>query len=206
MATIHVDHVVTALLDTKDRPQTSVRSHNNDDTEDPWDVSTPDQLLHVVKEHPAKFLDMLKTLRTERDMFRQFAEGFAYIWNQGSRYKAERDKAHELLRNHASLSQPKPIPPSHQSAIKLPELAKAESTKGTSKSTKLPDPELFNGSGHNSYEVWESNMCHKLLGNHDHFPSETLRISYIASRLSGIPAERALARLSPRSMNPYNTA
>ena len=151
--------------------------------------------------HPVKFLDMLKTLRTERDMFRQIAEGFTFVWNSGTRYRAERDRANELLKNQAP-SLPAPTKP----ITSLPESTQIESSKGTSKSTKLPDPELFHGTDRPSWEVWESNMCHKLLGNHDHFPTETLRISYIASRLSGIPAERALARLGPRALNPYKTA
>ena len=204
MSTIHIDQVNKALQDTKDRPQTYVRPHSNDGIQDPWKVSTPEQLLHVAAEHPVKFLDMLKTLRTERDMFRHFAEGFTFVWNSGTRYRAERDRANELLKNQNPLPQPLPAP--LKPITSLPEPTQIESSKNTSKTTKLPDPEPFQGTDHPSWEVWESNMCHKLLGNADHFPTEALRIGYIAGRLSGVPAERALSRLGPRALNPYKTA
>lgn len=67
---------------------------------------------------------------------------------------------------------------------------------GTLRTTKLPDPPLFNGSGKDgtTYDNWLIQLKNKLRGNTDSYPTEELRIIYAAGRLSG----NALALVSPR--------
>jgi hypothetical protein len=67
---------------------------------------------------------------------------------------------------------------------------------GTRRSTKLPDPPLFDGSSKDgvTYDNWLIQVENKLRGNADAYPTEDLKIIYVAGRVSG----DALALISPR--------
>jgi Zinc knuckle len=64
------------------------------------------------------------------------------------------------------------------------------------RTTKLPDPPLFDGSSKDgtTYDNWLIQVKNKLRGNADAYPTEELRIIYTAGRVSG----NALALISPR--------
>ena len=191
MATVTVQDVSSLLNDTKTRSQTRVREHSNDDIHDPWDISTASQLIAVVGAHPQKCFDMLKTLRTERDLFREMVEGYILLYQTAERYRSERDLTRKLIDQSKSGSKPKVKPSMLPELIQTSTSSETTSSHKSDKSSKLPNPELFIGTGRPSWEVWESNMVMKLIGNADHFPTEHLRLSYIASRLGGVPADRA---------------
>jgi Retrotransposon gag protein len=65
------------------------------------------------------------------------------------------------------------------------------------KSTKLPDPPIFEGKG---VAVWLSRMKNKLETNADHYPTEKSRIAYAESRIGGDAAEH----IAPRMANTAN--
>jgi hypothetical protein len=64
------------------------------------------------------------------------------------------------------------------------------------RTTKLPDPPLFDGSNKEgvTYNNWLIQVKNKLRGNADAYPTEDLKIIYAAGRVSG----DALALISPR--------
>jgi len=64
------------------------------------------------------------------------------------------------------------------------------------RSTKLPDPPLFDGSTKDgvTYDNWLIQVENKLRGNADAYPTEDLKIIYVAGRVSG----DALTLISPR--------
>jgi hypothetical protein len=68
--------------------------------------------------------------------------------------------------------------------------------EGAHRTTKLPDPPLFNGSSKDgtTYDNWLIQVKNKLRGNIDAYPTEELRIIYAAGHVSG----DALALISPR--------
>ena len=153
MATVTIQDVNSLLNETKARSQTRVREHFNDDIHDPWDVFTVNQLITVMSAHPQKCFDMLKILRTERDLFRGMAEGYILLYQTAERYRSERDLTRKLVDQSKSGPKPENKPPM------LPELVRTSTPPGTApshksdKSSKLPDPELFMGTERPSWEV-----------------------------------------------------
>jgi len=77
-----------------------------------------------------------------------------------------------------------------------PSLSLSPAPEVTRRTTKLPDPPLFDGSNRSgaSYDNWLIQLKNKLRGNHDAYPTDDLQIIYAASRISG----DALALISPR--------
>ena len=142
-----------------------------------------------------KFLNILNILRIECDIFRNIAEGFIFIQNLVTRYRAERNKANKLLKNQAFLLQPLINP--LQQAIVL---------KNISKIIKLSDLELFYSIDYSLQEIWELNIYYKLFSNTNHFSTKALYISYIASRLNSISIECIFSRLESRALNLYKIA
>ncbi|KAH0548084.1 hypothetical protein GP486_008180, partial [Trichoglossum hirsutum] len=68
--------------------------------------------------------------------------------------------------------------------------------EGIQRTTKLPDPLLFDSSIKNevTYDNWLIQVENKLRGNADAYPTEDLKIIYVASQVSS----DALALISPR--------
>ena len=53
-------------------------------------------------------------------------------------------------------------------------------------STKLPDPPVFSGTNsHVPFDDWKIRIQDKLTHNSDHYPSESFKVAYLTSRLSG---------------------
>ena len=72
----------------------------------------------------------------------------------------------------------------------------------SSKSTKLPDPPLFEGPGQD-VDNWLSRMRNKLKANKDHFPTEELKIAYVESRVGGTAAKHIASRMRDAATNPF---
>ena len=83
-----------------------------------------------------------------------------------------------------------------------------EGTPSVSKSHKLPDPPTFSGNSTDNltFEDWLIRICGKLSGNADHFPTESLKLAYIVSRLSGDAAKHTAPRLREGSVVAYQTS
>lgn len=80
-----------------------------------------------------------------------------------------------------------------------PRLPKAERT------TKLPDPPVLRDAT-TDIDSWISKMTRKLHGNADHFSTETLKISYVDSRVEGDAWKHLEARLDLKSKKPFTNA
>ncbi len=65
---------------------------------------------------------------------------------------------------------------------------------GRHKSTKFPDPPIFTGTSEPTWESWTTKISDKLDVNADHYPTEKLRIAYVASRLGGDADEQTYAK------------
>ncbi len=77
------------------------------------------------------------------------------------------------------------------------------SGNGNHKSTKFPDPPIFTGTGEPTWESWTTKISDKLDANADHYPTEKLRIAYVASRLGGDADEQTYAKRRIGAPSPY---
>lgn len=73
------------------------------------------------------------------------------------------------------------------------------------KSTKLPDPPIFEGRDQD-LDSWLSRMRNKLLANGDHYPTDSLQIAYTESRIGGEAAKHIAPRLRATALNRFGTA
>ncbi len=74
---------------------------------------------------------------------------------------------------------------------------------GHHKSTKFPDPPIFTGTGEPTWESWTTKISDKLDVNADHYPTEKLRIAYVAFRLGGDADEQTYAKRRIGALSPY---
>ena len=75
------------------------------------------------------------------------------------------------------------------------------------KSTKLPDPPMLTD-GHTArfdIDVWKSKMVKKLTANANYYPTETLRIAYVNSRIDGEAYKHLAARSRISARKPFAT-
>jgi hypothetical protein len=77
-----------------------------------------------------------------------------------------------------------------------PTPAGSPAPENSRRTVKLPDPPLFDGTGKDSitFDNWLIQVKNKLRGNADSYPTEELKLIYVAGRTSG----EALALISPR--------
>src|SRR5271154_1582565 len=73
------------------------------------------------------------------------------------------------------------------------------------KSTKLPDPPIFEGKDQD-LDSWLSRMRNKLLANGDHYPTDPLKIAYTESRVGGEAAKHIAPRMRVTAINRFRTA
>jgi hypothetical protein len=73
------------------------------------------------------------------------------------------------------------------------------------RSTKLPDPLIFEGRDQD-LDSWLSRMRNKLLANGDHYPTDSLQIAYTESRIGGEAARHIAPRLRATALNRFRTA
>ena len=77
-------------------------------------------------------------------------------------------------------SPPPTVPPDHEA------LRPKSSKQATRLSTKLPDPPVFSGTNdHVQFDDWKLRIQDKLTYNGDHYPSDSFKVAYITTRLSG---------------------
>jgi len=74
---------------------------------------------------------------------------------------------------------------------------------GHHKSTIIPDPPIFTGTGEPTWKSWTTKISDKLDANADHYPTEKLRIAYVASRLGGDADEQTYAKRRIGAPSPY---
>jgi hypothetical protein len=74
------------------------------------------------------------------------------------------------------------------------------------KSTKLPHPPVFIGTLDPPFEDWLSKIRSKLKANHDHYPTEDLRMGYVENRVGGTAIKHLAPRLRASATNPYKTS
>jgi hypothetical protein len=74
------------------------------------------------------------------------------------------------------------------------------------KSTKLPDPEVFEGNKGPKFEEWVSKMRKKLKANKDHYPTPELQMGYVEIRVGGEAIKHLAPRLRDQATNPFTTA
>ena len=78
-------------------------------------------------------------------------------------------------------------------------------TAGSKRSTKLPDPPIFESREQN-IELWLSRMRNKLRANADHYPSDNLKMAYTESRIGGEAALHIAPRMRDAALNRFETA
>jgi hypothetical protein len=74
------------------------------------------------------------------------------------------------------------------------------------KSTKIADPEPLSNGKEPTFEQWKLRMDNKLEANHDHYPTESLRIAYIMDRTKGDAARHVTPRMKKDHPEAYKTA
>ncbi len=83
------------------------------------------------------------------------------------------------------------VEPTPDSTTRASPPAPATPSESTRQSEKLPDPELFSGD-RKDFRRFASQIHEKLFINRDRFPTPTARMSYVTSRLSGLPYAQIL--------------
>ena len=81
-----------------------------------------------------------------------------------------------------------------------------EHQEGTRRSTKLPDPPVLTDGKDPDYDLWARRMKSKLEANADHYPTESLRMAYLATRVEGTASLHLAPRMREDAKNPFNTA
>src|ERR1700693_3511898 len=74
------------------------------------------------------------------------------------------------------------------------------------KSTKLLHPPVFTGTLDPPFEDWLSKIRSKLKANHDHYPTEDLRMGYVENRVGSTAIKHLAPRLRASTTNPYKTS
>jgi hypothetical protein len=106
------------------------------------------------------------------------------------------DEIVELIHSHRDLNL------RHQGLVdlykknKIEAQQKQETGGKASRTTKLPHPPTFDGTTDSGiiFEDWLVQVKNKLRGNYDHYPTEDLKVIYVAGLLQG----NALALIAPR--------
>ena len=83
---------------------------------------------------------------------------------------------------------------------------RAESPTAAKRSTKLPDPPVFTDGKEITIDHWSQKMRAKLAANADHYPTEELKMAYLASRVEGTANLHLAPRLRYTAANKFQTA
>jgi hypothetical protein len=125
----------------------------------------------------AEFYEKLKDPKTLYQEIAELIQQAKDLRAIGENYREQMVEAKQALRDSIATGTPAP----HE---------------GARRTTKLPDPPLFDGTSKDgvTFDNWLIQVKNKLRGNADAYPTEDLKIIYAASRTSG----DALALISPR--------
>jgi hypothetical protein len=131
-------------------------------------------------------------LQDPDNLFAQVSELLEALRDQrayGANYREQLQEARQTIHRHEAVIE-------RLVEQQRPAVASSPAPEGIRRTTKLPDPPLFNGTSKDgiTYDNWLIQLKNKLRGNLDAYPTEELRIIYAASRVSG----DALALISPR--------
>src|SRR4051794_4845864 len=135
--------------------------------------------FEAMLEHPetlySEVVELIEKLRDQR----AFSEN----------YREQLHKAKQAIQRHEAVIE-------RLVAQDSTPIGSSPAPESTHRTTKLPNPPLFNGSNKDgiTYDNWLIQLKNKLRGNSDAYPTEELQIIYAASRVSG----DALALISPR--------
>lgn len=77
---------------------------------------------------------------------------------------------------------------------------------GSHKSTKMPDPPMFNDGKTYPFESWVATVRRTLQINADHYPTRDSRLLYVSSRCEGTAQMLIAPRLDPESDNAFQDA
>ena len=84
--------------------------------------------------------------------------------------------------------------------------SRADTVAVHQKSTKLPDPPVLTDGKEPTIDHWSQKMRAKLTANADHYPTEELKMAYLASRAEGTANLHLAPRLRPTAANKFSTA
>ena len=132
------------------RRSSIIEAPTQGDPSDAWEVSTVEQLVTFVQDHPDQFMYMLTTIRNDRDELCEVATWYQELKDIKDALLADKDRltaenkrlqyaltaANARLPKRKHSKRPDPGPSSHQSQ-------EVVHTPKQDKSTKLPDPPYF---------------------------------------------------------------
>ena len=191
------------------------------DASSPYDIVSVEQLQHWAEAEPQRFLDVLNKLREQRDLGMSVSENVKDLIAERDYLSDDRDILTDLLAEEkarvASLDTSFAALNTKYQLLKERQRTEREGThssnisnssNGGKRSQKLPDPPLLDDGTEPTWDNWIGKMKAKLSVNEDHYPTETARMGYVLSRLSGRAAQHTESR-SPYGIsvaNPYCTA
>jgi len=157
----------------KNRRETLCDHADNEDGPEPTKAEFHDML----KDPDALYEDIIELIRKTREI-REYRDN----------YREQLHEARQAIRRNEAVLDRVIAREDTPSGSPQPENAR--------RTTKLPDPPLFDGSRKDgtTYDNWLIQVKNKLRGNADAYPTEDLRIIYAAGRVSG----DALTLISPR--------
>ena len=185
-----------------------------DDAGTPYDIVNVEQLQRWADAEPEQFLEALTTLREQRDLGMTVSDGIhdLLLERNGlvSIVTEQQERVDSLEANFAALNTKYQLLKERQRTEREGTYSSniSNSSNGGKRSQKLPDPPLLDDGTEPTWDNWIGKMKAKLSVNEDHYPTETARMGYVLSRLSGRAAQHTESR-SPYGLsvaNPYRTA
>ena len=193
---------------------------NLDPAMDPWDINSPEELAQSIERDVIPVLEMIQTLREERDAgihnAHQLDQYSMVIGHYEKEHTANKARILELEQaqgvyeiQEEEFNQLRDQLTASKQEIK--DLKKAQRTQPqqevikTVKSTKIPDPPVFTNNDNPTWDEWYAKMTEKLIINTDHFPTESAKIIYALNRIGGDADKVTHNRRRKNATNPYQT-
>ena len=179
--------IIEFLAQTEDHDITTLSEFGDEDepADNPtaWDVVNLTQFVSFAKKNLSGFWQMVKVIRQERDHLRQFAKWYEEL--QGNNENLEVELLTTTIDRDSYVRKLQKIAPKQD------------------KSFKLFDPPAFSDGKSPTWDDWSSKMEHKLIVNHDWYPTAESKLAYVISRLEGKASEQTMGRRLRGCSNPY---
>jgi len=193
---------------TNDQPNTS---NADDAAEDAYHIETVGQLNHWLERDAEAVADAMRDLRKENlEIVKEYNDQYADLVERNRKSNALRTEIAEL--KEQIQEQQAVIDRQRQRLRDMAARAEREETPTTTasqyekRSTKLPDAPVLTDGKEPQFTAWLIQIQGKLEANADHYPTEALKISYVATRCGGLAASNIQPRLRRDATKPFHTA
>lgn len=213
------------LKQTKDRRLSVIPKdgENFDTTLDPWNINSPEDLTQSVESNVLSVLEMIQTLREQRDagihnteQLDRYALAIGHYEKVNTEIQAkilalEREQKKtevQQLREEDFTDLQDEVFALKQENKDLKKKQRTQSQPEVTKerlSPKSPDPPMFTDGVDPKWDEWHIKIMEKLDVNADHYPTESKKLIYTLSRIGGKAGEITYNRRRKGAEDPYRT-